>query len=414
MRHPRLTSVALIVLGAAACQAREEPPVTAQREGSVADAVEPARSYMAVGAQIATRNLGVKAGEPVLVYGTPEYLHLLEDIAVQIRKAGGSPIIAVESERFTRLSYDSVPPERDADRPESFAALFKAFPAMIFLDGAQSEATLRHVPPERLEARAKAVQPVAAEVIRLNRRQVYLGNGMLPTVDNARRHGMSRDELDRLFWDGVNVDPAALSATGEAVRTALHRGKTVRVTNQAGTDVTLGLAGHLPYFSDGAITEEDRKSGALSQTVWLPAGEVYVRVAPGSVNGTIVADRLTFEGDEIEGLRVEVKNGRVTSLTAAKGLDRLQARYDAAGPGKDAVTVIDIGVNPNITIPENSKLRTWMPAGMVTISLGNDLAMGGSNSSSLAIPLFITRAQVTVDGKPIVENGKLVVATVAM
>lgn len=413
MPQPRLTSVALIVLGLAACQAREEAPVTAQREGSVAEPTESARSYTAVGAQIATRNLGVKAGEPVLVLGTPEFMPLLEDIAVQVRKAGGSPMIAVESERFTRLSYDSVPPERDADRPEAILALYKAFPAMIVLDGAQSEATLRHVPPGRLEARAKAVQPLAAEIIRLNRRQVYLGNGMLPTDDNARRHGMSRDELDRLFWDGVNVDPGALAAAGEAIRTALRTGKTVRVTSQAGTDVTLGLAGHLPYFSDGAITDEDRKSGTLSQTVWLPAGEVYVRVAPGSVNGTIVADRLTFEGDEIEGLRVEVKNGRVASLTASKGLERLKARYDAASAGKDAVTVIDFGVNPNITIPENSKLRTWMPAGMVTITVGNDLYAGGSNNSTLAIPLFVTGAHVTVDGKPIIENGKLLVGTVA-
>lgn len=65
-------------------------------------------------------------------------------------------------------------------------------------------------------------------------------------------------------------------------------------------------------------------------------------------------------------------------------------------------------------IPENSKLRTWMPAGMVTITAGNDPSAGGSNSSSLAIPLFVTGAKVTVDGKPIVENGKLVVGTVAM
>lgn len=410
----RLTSIGLIVLGLAACQTREEAPVTAEREGRVADVTEPSRSYMAVGAQIATRNLGVKPGEPVLVYGTPEYLQLLEDIAVQVRKAGGSPMVAVESERLTRLLYDSVPPERDADRPEFFLALFKAFPAMILLDGAQSEATLRHVPPERIEARARAVQALVTEVIRLNRRQVYLGNGMLPTDDNARRHGMSREELDRLFWDGVKVDPGALAAAGEAVRAVLRTGKTVHVTSPAGTDVTLGLAGHTPYFSDGAITDEDRKSGALSQTVWLPAGEVYVRVAPGSVNGTIVADRLTFEGDEIEGLRVEVTNGRVTSLTASKGLERLRARYDAASAGKDAVTVIDIGVNPNITIPENSKLRTWMPAGMVTFTVGGDLYAGGSNNSSLAIPLFVIGAHVTVDGKPIIENGKLVVGSAAM
>jgi aminopeptidase len=414
MRRRCLTSVALILLGVAACVAREEDPVTAQREGSVADAGESARSYMAVGAQIATRNLGVKPGEQVLISGTPEYMPLLEDLAVQVRKAGGFPFITVGSDRLTRLAFDSVAPERDADNPDSFLAVAKAFPAVIVLEGAQSDTTLRHVAPERLEVRNKAAQSLVAAVNRLNRRMVFLGNGMFPSEENARRNDMSREELDRLFWEGVNVDPSALAAAGEAVRAALRTGKTVRVTNPAGTNLTLGLAGNTPYFSDGAITAEEAKIGPQAQMVWLPAGEVYVRVAPGSANGTIVADRLTFEGDEIEGLRVDVKDGRVTGLTAAKGLERFKARYDAASVGKDAITVIDIGVNPNVTIPENSKLRTYVPAGMVTVFVGNDTWAGGTNNASFGVSLFLSGAQVTVDGKPIVENGKLVIGTVAM
>jgi aminopeptidase len=146
----------------------------------------------------------------------------------------------------------------------------------------------------------------------------------------------------------------------------------------------------------------------------LPAGEVYVRVAPGSANGTLVADRLTFEGEEIEGLRVEVKGGRVTNMSAAKGLDRFKARYDAASAGKDVITVLDIGVNPNLTIPDGSKLRTFVPAGMVTVFVGNDMWAGGQNAASLNVPMFLIGAQVTVDGKPIVEGGKLVLASTAM
>lgn len=411
MRRPRLTS--LIILGLAACMAREEEPVTAQREGSVASGGE-SRSYMPVAARIATRNLGVKPGEPVLVFGTPDQMQLLEDIAVQVRKAGGWPVITVGSDRLTRLSFDSVPPERDADRPEADLALAKAFPAWIILEGTQSDTTLRHVAPARLEARAKAARPMAAQINRLNRRAVFLGNGMFPTEENARRQGMSREDLDRQFWDGVNVDADAMAAAGEAVRAALRTGKTVRIASPAGTDLTLTLAGNQPYFSDGFITEEDAKSGPQAQLVWLPAGEVYVRVAPGSASGTIVADRLTFEGEEIEGLRLEVRDGRVTNLSAAKGIDRFKARYDAASGPKDALTVLDIGVNPNMTVPENSKLRTFMPAGMVTVFIGNDTWAGGKNDASFGTPLFLTGAQVTVDGKPIVEGGKLVVGTTAM
>lgn len=414
MRSPCLTSLGVIMLGLAACEAREEAPVTAQREGSVADANESSASYAAVAAQLATRNLGVKPGELVLVAGTSDQMRLLEDIAVQVRKAGGWPVITVGSERLTRLSFDSIPPERDADRPEADLALAKVFPAMMALEGAQSDATLRHVAPERFEARAKAAQPVAAQINRMNRRIVMLGNGMFPTEQNARNQGMSRDELDRQFWAGVNVDPQAMSVAGEAVRAALRTGKTVRITTPGGSDLSLTLAGAEPYFSDDAITAEDAKSGPQGQTVWLPAGEVYVRVAPGSANGTLVADRLTSEGEEIEGLRIEVKGGWVTSLSAAKGLDRFKARYDAASAGKDVITVLDIGVNPNMTVADDSKLRTFVPAGMVTVFLGNDMWAGGTNNASLNVPVFLTGAQVTIDGKPIIEGGKLVLASTAM
>ena len=109
MCRPCLTSAALLTLVVGACTTREEAPVTAQREGSVADASESEKSYMPVAARIATRNLGVKPGEPVLIFGTPEHIRLLEDIAVQVRKAGGWPLITVSSERLAAalVRFDS-------------------------------------------------------------------------------------------------------------------------------------------------------------------------------------------------------------------------------------------------------------------------------------------------------------------
>ena len=109
-----------------------------------------------------------------------------------------------------------------------------------------------------------------------------------------------------------------------------------------------------------------------------------------------------------------VHGGRRYNVTAAKGLDRFKARFDAAGPGKDAITVLDIGVNPNMTIAADSKLRTFVPARMVTVFVGNDTWAGGQNTASLNVPMFLTGAQVTIDGKPIVEGGKLVLANTAM
>ena len=37
----------------------------------------------------------------------------------------------------------------------------------------------------------------------------------------------------------------------------------------------------------------------------------------------------------------------------------MKALYDAAGEGKDLFAVIDLGINPNITLPAASTVGTW-------------------------------------------------------
>lgn len=399
-----LVLAAMIVTGA--CTMREQSGESGANGRADADV-----NYMPVANRLVTRSLALRPGEYVLIAGVPEHMELLEDLAVQVRKAGGWPMITVGSDRLTRLSLDSVPADRDADRPDLMLAVARLFPAAILLEGAGSAAALRHVAPERLAARARAAQPVAAQINRLSRRLVFVGNGIFPTEENARLQGMSRAELSRFFWDGVNVDPQTMAGAGSAVQSTLRAGKTVRITGPGGTDLTLSLSGVEPYFSDGAITAEDARRGPQGQTVWLPAGEVYVRVAPQSANGTIVADRLSWEGEEIEGLRLTVANGRVTAMTATRGLDRLRASYDAAAAGKDVISVLDIGVNTSMTVPANTKFRSYMPAGMVTLFLGSDAWAGGTNMTEFGLPIFLTGATVTVDGAPLVQDGALRAAT---
>ena len=49
----------------------------------------------------------------------------------------------------------------------------------------------------------------------------------------------------------------------------------------------------------------------------------------------------------------------------------------------------------------------WMPAGMVTVGIGNNTWVGGENNVGYSLALFLTGATVTVDGKIIVEKGVL-------
>ncbi len=95
-------------------------------------------------------------------------------------------------------------------------------------------------------------------------------------------------------------------------------------------------------------------------------------------------------------------------MTAKSGIERLKELYDAFAEGKEDFSSIDIGINPNVSIIPGSKLACWMPAGMITIGIGNNLYAGGDNKSIFGYNFHIPGSTLTVDGKVLVDGGALV------
>ncbi len=94
-------------------------------------------------------------------------------------------------------------------------------------------------------------------------------------------------------------------------------------------------------------------------------------------------------------------------MTAKSGLEPLKAYYDAAGAGKDDFSVIDIGINPNVKLKPGSKFANWVPAGMLTVAIGNNAWAGGENKSLFSYQFFLPGCTVDVDGKTLVDKGNL-------
>ncbi len=241
------------------------------------------------------------------------------------------------------------------------------------------EAALAGVPAERLAAREKTFQPVFKKMRERNVRIIFLGNGLYPTSSRAKQFGLTEAELANLFWDGVNTDYDHLRAAGAKVKKTLSEGKQIRLTHANGTDLKASVEKRLVMVSDGVIDEARRKQGGAACWSYLPAGEVYVSTAPGTAEGRVVVDRVYFEGQEINDLAMDVKGGKVVSLQAKKNGERLVAAFKAAAEGKDRFGVLDVGVNPNVRLPANGKLLAAMPAGMISVYVGNDTWAGGDD-----------------------------------
>ena len=84
--------------------------------------------------------------------------------------------------------------------------------------------------------------------------------------------------------------------------------------------------------------------------------------------------------------------------------------YQAAGAGKDVFAGIDFGLHPGARAPAGKTLLSYIPAGSVSLGLGDNTTMGGTNASAYAAYGFLPGATVEVDGKAIVEKGVLKVA----
>ncbi|MGZ5475993.1 MAG: aminopeptidase [Thermoanaerobaculia bacterium] len=354
--------------------------------------------------RIVQHSAGVKEGDLVVIGGSVRDLELLENIAANVRKVGAFPLLTVTSDRLIRKMYTDVPAKYDSSIDGWDALLAGSADVFIGLDVNEDEGVLAGIPPERIARRARAASSAGDMTRARGVRQINLGNGMYPTSNLARRFGVSEADLTRMFWSGVNVDSSTLTDAGNRFRRALAGGREMQITNPNGTNLRVRIDGRPILVSDGTISPEAMAHGEKT-SVWLPAGEVFFTPVAGTAEGKIVVPRYYFQGKPIENLVMTVKGGRVVNLTAASGIEPLRAAWNAAPEGRDLLSVIDFGINPNVTVPAGSRMDAWVPAGMVTLSVGNDTWAGGENNVGFGVSAFLPGSTVTVDGKAIVENG---------
>ena len=350
---------------------------------------------------------GIKTGDIVLVTGRPSDMPLLESICVQVRKQGAFPLLSVGTDKLARRMFDEVPASLDSQTNELDAKLAGIVNAIISVESTENPKLFADAAPERMAARATAGMAAEQAFFKKNVKRVSLGNGLFPTEATAQMYGMDKQQLSEIFWSGVNTDYGALQATGEQFKKAFESGKMVHITNPNGTDLTFGIDHRKCFVSDGVISKEDAKQGGAACQVWLPAGEVYTTPTPGTATGRIVFDRVFFEGKEITGITMEFQNGKMASMTAVKGMEPVKAQYDAAGAGKDEFAMFDIGINPAVMVPANTKMQSWVPAGMVSLGIGGNTWAGGTNACAYGFSGFEPGSTVTIDDKTIIEKGVL-------
>jgi aminopeptidase len=341
--------------------------------------------------------LEARAGQQIIVGSTTPAAPLLLSVQRELLERGAWPLMRVELPGADEVFYAAAGDAHlDGFAPAELAEV-QAVDATLRIVAPENVNALAGVDPARLARAARAREPL---------REALLGRRWAlthwPTPASAQQAGMATGDyaafVERaLFLD--RSDPAAawgeLSAFQGRLVERVSEARTLRIEGE-GTDLTLSVARRTWINSDG------RRN--------MPSGEIFTGPVEDSAEGRIrFSLRSAHRGVTVEGVVLELREGRVVSARAERGDAYLQATL-ATDDGARALGEIGIGTNFGIDRPVGSTLFDEKIGGTVHLALGRSYPeTGGVNRSAIHWDLICdlrSGGRLSADGETIMEDGE--------
>ncbi|MBP2252840.1 leucyl aminopeptidase (aminopeptidase T) [Halarchaeum solikamskense] len=208
-------------------------------------------------------------------------------------------------------------------------------------------------------------------------------------VRGATLPGITED----VFTTGLDADYATIRRHCADVLAQVRDAEEVRVTTDAGTDITF-QTGAREWRQDTGMVHEP---GDFSN---LPAGEVFV--SPETADGTYVVDGTMMPHGLLDAgrkLRFEVTDGSVTAISDGAVRAAVEEAADEVGDAAYNLAELGIGTNVAVTDLVGSVLLDEKAAGTVHIAIGDDAGIGGDTDAPLHLDGIVREPTVYADGE---------------
>ncbi len=377
---------------------------------ALGQAQQPSQSqkYAELARRVVSTSANIKPGEVAVVYGGKHTIPLMEALAVEAQKAGAFVLMFLSSDIVERSYFVDVPEEYLGIEPRFIAEWVKTIDVMISLPGVEDfKAVYADIPEARFAKASQAAQFMQKTFNEAKIKVVGIG---YPTKEEAANNKIDFPTFQKMHWAAVNADYKQISEKGSTLKAILKGAKSVRVTSPAGTDFTFS-AGDRPIFvDDGIVTAEKAQSKFFVERIaTLPGGSVFLAPIETSANGKVVVPKTQCRFEPMTGVFFEFKNGKMQNFKAEKGSESFNETMAPYTGPKDMFGTISIGLNPELKVMEDGgDYRPDNAAGIVWISIGANRMIGGNNDTMGGFGFPVVNATVSVDGKTIVKDGKLV------
>jgi len=372
-----------------------------------------------------------KKGENVLIKGGIYSQDLLEEIALEVYRNNGIPVIISNSDNYTETLYQdsSITSEILEITPLHYLKLLENIDAYIVIEPDENPGVRANAPREKLNAKIKFNAPLkdilygGKEEYAPGKKWCYAG---WPSRKAAKYYNIEYDLLEKFIIGGMSVPQNKMGEITKNLGSFFENAKNVYVYDDLGTDFTVTIQDRPMILDNGLLTDDRIAVGLLGGN--LPSGEVFFppheKIGEGTLFCPLTRDRMTNK--IIKNTLLRFKEGKllideVTSdenqndlINTFKDSEKIDREKNLPELRTYNVAELGIGCNPEITKAIGYILTDEKINGSVHLAFGSNKMMGGTSVSQLHWD-FVTapQANITVEykngtKKQIMEKGKLV------
>lgn len=209
---------------------------------------------------------------------------------------------------------------------------------------------------------------------------------------------------EMLAGGGIEADFHAIEPTVMRMAAIWDAGSTVRVTSEAGTDMTLDIRGR--------FGTPHAKTGVVRPGTFHPIPDIESPVSPVTGDGVIVCDAsipYLDIGVLKEPVTLTVRDGRVVDISGGWAADRVRASWEAlADSNVYNLAEIGIGMNPHCRLTG----RMLEDEGVATtchFGIGTSNTLGGTVKAKCHYDFIVQNPTISVDGRVVMDKGSLLV-----
>lgn len=341
----------------------------------------------------------VKHGDKVRITSEPIAQELVKEVYRLCIKKGALVSVKIGLPSLSYIFFKNAQKHQLEHYPKLGEQEAKETDVFINIGADYNTRELSNIDHKKIAVRSKITNPISKIIMK--KRWVGLD---FPTNALAQDAGMSLEEYEHFLYGATNLDPRNMITRLNNLAKIVNKTKNVRIVGKD-TDLTF------------SINKMIAKSEYARHNV--PDGEVFTAPEKYSVNGKIKFSYPAIRaGNEVEGISLEFKDGKIIKATAEKNEKFLKAMLETDA-GAKYLGEFGIGMNPKITTFTKNLLFDEKIGGTIHLAIGmaypECIEKNKKNGNDSALHWDIVKdfrhegGEIYFDDKLVQKNGKWVV-----